>query len=120
MCGPAIAKNLFAGRLTCFRDPFLPSREKTLHKAGRFFNPDGFFRWQFLNDLDQPGLNFAQAFDLHNNSSSFISNMLPFTPDQLYEALPVPYRTLSKVQRDAKIRVCESSEPTMNLVAGNC
>jgi hypothetical protein len=35
--GPAIVRNLFAGQVTCFRDPFLPLREKVPHKGDHFF-----------------------------------------------------------------------------------
>src|SRR5215831_15967141 len=53
--------------------------KSTAQERPFFCNHDGFFRWQFLNDLAQLGLNCAQIFDLHNsNSFAPINNTLPF------------------------------------------
>src|SRR5262245_44819049 len=60
--------------------------EKSTAQGRPFFcNHDGFFRWHFLNDLAQLGVNCAQTFDLHNsNSFAPINNTLP-APDELHD-----------------------------------
>src|SRR5262245_56278263 len=49
-----------------------------------------FFRWQFLNDLAQLGLNCAQTFDLHNSNRFPLSTrrcLFCVRPAQRYPAL---------------------------------
>src|SRR5262249_49606357 len=67
------------GERHAFEIRFFRHGKKHCTRTAVFCNHDGFFRWQFLNDLAQLGLNFAQAFDLHNsNSFPPINKTLPF------------------------------------------
>jgi hypothetical protein len=74
-----------------------------------FCNHDGFFRWQFLNDLAQLGLNCAQTFDLHNsNSFAPINNTLPFAPDELHDnqllrVLLMKHRMFAQLRKSATV-----------------
>jgi hypothetical protein len=71
-------------------------RKKHRTRPAVFCNLDGFFPWQFLNDLAQLDLNFAQAFDLHNsNSFPPINNTLPFLRTELDSCFPIAVRVFS-------------------------